>query len=50
MSDRRGSCHHRQQQQQQQQHTRQSFEDKCRVLENELRKKNDAIDTLRYGI
>jgi hypothetical protein len=46
MSDRRHPCHH----QQQQQHARRSFEDKCRVLQNELRKKNDTIDTLKYEI
>jgi hypothetical protein len=45
MSDRRRSCHH-----QQQQHKRQTFDDKCRVLENELKKKGDTIDALRYGI
>jgi hypothetical protein len=43
MSDRRRSCHH-----QQQHHTRQTFGDKCRILEDEVRKKNDTIDALRY--
>jgi hypothetical protein len=42
MSDRRRSF------QQQQQNVRQTFEDKCRVLEDEIRKKNEAIDVLKY--
>jgi hypothetical protein len=47
MSDQQRSCHHHQQQQQ---HIRRTFEDKCRVLEDELRKKNDTIDALKYEI
>jgi hypothetical protein len=45
MSDRQRSCHpppH-------QQHVRQAFEDKCRALEDEIRKKNEAIDALKYA-
>ena len=38
MSDRRSSHHH---------HPRQSFEDKYRALENEIKRKNETIDTLR---
>jgi hypothetical protein len=43
MSDRRSSHHHHH-------HTRQTFEDKYRILENELKRKNDTIDSLRYVI
>ncbi len=39
MSDRRSSHHHH--------HPRQSFEDKYRALENEIKRKNETIDTLR---
>ncbi len=48
MSDLRRSCHSHHQQQQQQ-HVRQTFQDKYRVLEDELRKKNETIDALRYA-
>lgn len=41
MSDLR-SCHHRHEQ------IRQKFEDKCHALENELRRKNETINALRY--
>jgi hypothetical protein len=47
MSDQQRSCHHHQQQQQ---HMRRTFEDKCQVLEDELRKKNNTIDALKYEI
>lgn len=38
MNDRRSSHHH---------HTRQTFEEKYRALENELKRKNDTIESLR---
>jgi hypothetical protein len=38
MSDRRSSNHHR---------TRQTFEEKYRALENELKRKNDTINSLK---
>jgi hypothetical protein len=44
MSDRR-SCHHHQRQ-----HVRQVFDDRCRALDDELKRKTDTIDSLRYGI
>jgi len=44
MNDRQRSCHH---QQQQLQHTRQIFDKKCRTLNNDLRKTNDTIESLR---
>jgi hypothetical protein len=44
MSERRSSHHHHNHHLLQ---TRQSFEEKYRVLENELKRKNDTIDTLR---
>jgi hypothetical protein len=40
MSDRR-SCQH-------QQYARQAFDDRCRVLEDELKRKTHTIDTLRF--
>ncbi|CAF0832267.1 unnamed protein product [Rotaria sordida] len=40
----RCSCHH------QQQHERQTFEDRCRVSENELKQKTDMSDKLRNEI
>lgn len=40
MSDRRSSHHHHH-------HQRQSFEEKYRTLENELKRKNQAIESLR---
>jgi hypothetical protein len=43
MSDLR-SCHHRHQQ------VREKIEDTYRALEDELRRKNDTIDALRYAI
>ncbi|CAF2515639.1 unnamed protein product [Rotaria sp. Silwood2] len=43
MNDRR-SCPH------QQQHERQTFEDRCQILENELKQKNDTIGKLRNEI
>jgi hypothetical protein len=43
MSDLR-SCHHRHQQ------VREQFEDTYRALEDELRRKNDTIDALRYEV
>jgi hypothetical protein len=39
MTDRRSSHHH---------HTRQTFEEKYRTLENELKRKNDTIYALKY--
>lgn len=45
MSDRRSSHHHHHHHHP----PRQSFEDKYRLLENELKRKNDAIDSLRYA-
>ncbi len=42
MSERR-SCHH-------QQYPRQKFDDRCRVLEDDLKRKNDTLDTLRYEL
>ena len=41
MSDRRRTC------QQQQQHVRQIFEDKCRSLEDEIKKKTETIEALK---
>ncbi len=38
MSDRRSSHHH---------HIRHSFEEKYRALENELKRKNETLDSLR---
>ncbi|CAF0879357.1 unnamed protein product [Rotaria sp. Silwood1] len=43
MSDRRSSHHHHHHHH----HPRQTFEEKYRVLENELKRKNDTIDSLR---
>jgi hypothetical protein len=39
MSDRRSSHHHH--------HIRHSFEEKYRALENELKRKNETLDSLR---
>lgn len=51
MSDRRPYRHHHQQQQpqpqNQQQQTRFNFDDRCRTLEDELKRKNDMIESLR---
>lgn len=44
MSDRRSFHHHHHRHH----HQRQSFEEKYRVLENELKRKNDTMDSLRY--
>jgi len=43
MSDRRSFQHHHQHHH----HTRPTFEEKYRALENELKRKNDTIDSLR---
>ena len=40
MSDRRSSSHHHH-------HHRPTFEEKCRALENELKRKNETIIELR---
>lgn len=40
--------HHHHQQEHEQQHVRKTLEDKYRLLESELRRKNDTIDKLRY--
>ena len=32
----------------QHEHERQAFENRCRALEEELKRKNDTIDKLRY--
>jgi hypothetical protein len=47
MTDRRSSSHHRHHHHH---HSRQTFEEKYRSLENELRRKNDPNDSLRYTI
>ena len=44
MNDRH-SCHHHHRQ-----HARQTFEDRCQTLEDELKRKNDTIDALRSYI
>ena len=48
MSDRRRAVHSHHQRQTQQQPSRTTFEDKCRVIDDELRRQNDTIDALRY--
>lgn len=43
MTDRRSYRHHFHQHE-----LRRNFEDRCRTLEEELQRKNDSIDSIRY--
>ena len=50
MSDRHTSHHHHNHNHHRHRHSRQTFEEKYRILDNELKRKNDTIDSLRYLI